>query len=188
MKILIAQLNPIVGNLKYNADSIYKSAILAKQKNVELLLTPELSLCGYPPKDLVLNTNFIQNSWLELQKLAKKIPPKLAVLVGLVTKNYYSEIKGEKPLFNSIVLLQNNAIKQIFHKRLLPNYDVFDEKHYFESGKVSSFFELSSSSKRNESSRIGVTICEDLWNEESFGVKEIIKIIQLEILLDTKSI
>ena len=72
MKILIAQLNPIVGNLKYNADSIYKSAILAKQKNVELLLTPELSLCGYPPKDLVLNTNFIQNSWLELQKLAKK--------------------------------------------------------------------------------------------------------------------
>ena len=171
MKILIAQLNPIVGNLKYNADSIYKSAILAKQKNVELLLTPELSLCGYPPKDLVLNPNFIQNSWLELQKLAKKIPPKLAVLVGLVTKNYYSEIKGEKPLFNSIVLLQNNAIKQIFHKRLLPNYDVFDEKHYFESGKVSSFFELSSSSKRNESSRIGVTICEDLWNEESFWSK-----------------
>ena len=171
MKILIAQLNPIVGNLKYNADSIYKPAILAKQKNVELLLTPELSLCGYPPKDLVLNTNFIQNSWLELQKLAKKIPPKLAVLVGLVTKNYYSEIKGEKPLFNSIVLLQNNAIKQIFHKRLLPNYDVFDEKHYFESGKVSSFFELSSSSKRNESSRIGVTICEDLWNEESFWSK-----------------
>ena len=171
MKILIAQLNPIVGNLKYNADSIYKSAILAKQKNVELLLTPELSLCGYPPKDLVLNTNFIQNSWLELQKLAKKIPPKLAVLVGLVTKNYYSEIKGEKPLFNSIVLLQNNAIKQIFHKRLLPNYDVFDEKHYFESGKVSSFFELSSSSKRNEFSRIGVTICEDLWNEESFWSK-----------------
>ena len=171
MKILIAQLNPIVGNLKYNADSIYKSAILAKQKNVELLLTPELSLCGYPPKDLVLNTNFIQNSWLELQKLAKKIPPKLAVLVGLVTKNYYSEIKGEKPLFNSIVLLQNNAIKQIFHKRLLPNYDIFDEKHYFESGKVSSFFELSSSSKRNEFSRIGVTICEDLWNEESFWSK-----------------
>ena len=171
MKILIAQLNPIVGNLKYNADSIYKSAILAKQKNVELLLTPELSLCGYPPKDLVLNTNFIQNSWLELQKLAKKIPSKLAVLVGLVTKNYYSEIKGEKPLFNSIVLLQNNAIKQIFHKRLLPNYDVFDEKHYFESGKVSSFFELSSSSKRNEFSRIGVTICEDLWNEESFWSK-----------------
>ena len=171
MKILIAQLNPIVGNLKYNPDSIYKSAILAKQKNVELLLTPELSLCGYPPKDLVLNTNFIQNSWLELQKLAKKIPPKLAVLVGLVTKNYYSEIKGEKPLFNSIVLLQNNAIKQIFHKRLLPNYDIFDEKHYFESGKVSSFFELSSSSKRNESSRIGVTICEDLWNEESFWSK-----------------
>lgn len=171
MKILIAQLNPIVGNLKYNADSIYKSAILAKQKNVELLLTPELSLCGYPPKDLVLNTNFIQNSWLELQKLAKKIPSKLAVLVGLVTKNYYSEIKGEKPLFNSIVLLQNNAIKQIFHKRLLPNYDIFDEKHYFESGKVSSFFELSSSSKRNESSRIGVTICEDLWNEESFWSK-----------------
>ena len=171
MKILIAQLNPIVGNLKYNADSIYKSAILAKQKNVELLLTPELSLCGYPPKDLVLNTNFIQNSWLELQKLAKEIPSKLAVLVGLVTKNYYSEIKGEKPLFNSIVLLQNNAIKQIFHKRLLPNYDIFDEKHYFESGKVSSFFELSSSSKRNEFSRIGVTICEDLWNEESFWSK-----------------
>ena len=79
MKILIAQLNPIVGNLKYNADSIYKSAILAKQKNVELLLTPELSLCGYPPKDLVLNTNFIQNPWLELQKLAKNCENRLKI-------------------------------------------------------------------------------------------------------------
>ncbi|KFF41355.1 MAG: NH(3)-dependent NAD(+) synthetase [Candidatus Atelocyanobacterium thalassa isolate SIO64986] len=168
MKILIAQLNPVVGNLKYNADNIYKSAILAKQREVQLLLTPELSLCGYPPKDLVLSSTFIENSWLELQKLAKRIPKKLAILVGIVTKNYYSDIKGEKPLFNSVVLLQNNTIKQIFYKRLLPNYDVFDEKRYFESGKTSNFFELPSSSQENQFSRIGVTICEDLWNDQNF--------------------
>ncbi len=168
MKILIAQLNPIVGDLKYNAKNIYKSAVLAKQRKVQLLLTPELSLCGYPPKDLVLNSTFIENSWLELQKLAKKIPTELAVLVGVVTKNYYSNIKGEKPLFNSVVLLQNNTVKQIFHKRLLPNYDVFDEKRYFEPGKISSFFELPYSSGESQFSRVGVTICEDLWNDESF--------------------
>ena len=168
MKILIAQLNPIVGDLKYNARNIYKSAVLAKQRKVQLLLTPELSLCGYPPKDLVLNSTFIENSWLELQKLAKKIPTELAVLVGVVTKNYYSKTKGEKPLFNSVVLLQNNTIKQIFQKRLLPNYDVFDEKRYFEPGKISSFFEVPCSSGENQFSRVGVTICEDLWNDESF--------------------
>ena len=103
MKIAIAQLNPIIGDLENNAQNIYESAKIAVEKNARLLLTPELSLCGYPPKDLLLNSSFIQNSWKELQQLAETIPPQLAVLIGTITENSQANIKGEKPLFNSIL-------------------------------------------------------------------------------------
>ncbi|MDJ0731787.1 MAG: NAD+ synthase [Crocosphaera sp.] len=171
MKIAIAQLNPIIGDLENNAQNIYKAAQMAVERKAELLLTPELSLCGYPPKDLLLNASFIDNLWAELEKLAKKLPENLAVLVGTVIKNPYAYLEGEKPLFNSIVLMKNQAIKQIFHKRLLPTYDVFDEDRYFEPGKDSNFFQLSSNIPNNKPIKIGVTVCEDLWNDEEFWGK-----------------
>ncbi len=171
MKIAITQINPIIGDLENNAQNIYKSAKIAVEKNARLLLTPELSLCGYPPKDLLLNSSFIQNSWKELQQLAEKFPPQLAVLVGTITENSQANIKGEKPLFNSIALLENGEIKHIFHKRLLPTYDVFDEARYFEPGKQKNWFQLSSNDGEYEPVKIGVTVCEDLWNDEEFWGK-----------------
>ena len=171
MKIAIAQLNPIVGDIENNAQTIYKAAQIAAEKKAQLLLTPELSLCGYPPKDLLLNSSFIDILWRELEKLAKKIPHDLAVLVGTVIENPNAYYEGEKPLFNSIVLIEDKTIKQIFHKRLLPTYDVFDEDRYFEPGKESNFFQLSSNISDSNSLKIGVTICEDLWNDEEFWGK-----------------
>ncbi|MEA5535973.1 NAD+ synthase [Crocosphaera sp. XPORK-15E] len=171
MKIAIAQLNPIIGDLSNNAQNIEKAAQLAVNKNARLLLTPELSLCGYPPKDLVLNPSFIENLSIELQALAVKIPPGLAVLVGTVTKNPNANIRGEKQLFNSIALLENGSIKQVFNKRLLPTYDVFDEERYFEAGRQSNFFELLPNSQTSQTLKIGVTVCEDLWNDEEFWGK-----------------
>ena len=168
MKIAIAQLNPTIGDLTGNAEQILAAAKIAAKKKVDLLLTPELSLCGYPPRDLLLNPRFVESMVRVLQKLAKKLPPKLTVLVGTVSENYESYTSGEKPLFNSIALLQNKGIQQIFNKRLLPYYDVFDEYRYFEPGLESNSFTLN----LDESSiKIGITICEDLWNDEEFWGK-----------------
>jgi NAD+ synthase (glutamine-hydrolysing) len=164
MKIAIAQLNPIIGDLVGNSQQILVAAQKAREQGADLLLTPELSLCGYPPKDLLLNPSFIAALDHNLQQLSQKLPSQLRVLVGTVTPNPQAENRGEKPLFNSVALLEKGEVKQIFHKRLLPTYDVFDEDRYFESGKSSKLFEWGNI-------RLGVTICEDLWNDEDFWGK-----------------
>ncbi len=171
MKIAIAQLNPTIGDINNNAQKILDAAQKAVKENVRLLLTPELSLCGYPPRDLLLYPNFIDSLTLQLQELAQKLPPELAVLVGTVSPNKQATIKGEKPLFNSVALLENGEPKQVFHKWLLPTYDVFDEHRYFEPGKELNFFELEINSNSEKTLKIGVTICEDLWNDEKFWQK-----------------
>lgn len=163
MKIAIAQLNPIVGDIEGNAQRILEAAETAFNQGAELLLTPELSLCGYPPRDLLLNLGFIEKMSRQLQLLAQQLPEKLAVLVGFVERNSSATVTGEKPLFNSIALLKSQEIQQIFTKRLLPTYDVFDEDRYFASGKASQYFQLTENNLK-----IGVTICEDVWNDEQF--------------------
>ena len=163
MRIAIAQLNPIVGDIEGNAQRILEAAQTAFNQGAELLLTPELSLCGYPPRDLLLNLGFVEKMSRQLQLLSQQLPEKLAVLVGFVEKNPSATVRGEKPLFNSIVLLKSQEIKQIFTKRLLPTYDVFDEDRYFASGKESQYFQLT-----ENNFKIGVTICEDVWNDEQF--------------------
>ena len=163
MRIAIAQLNPIVGDIEGNAQRILEAAQTAFNQGAELLLTPELSLCGYPPRDLLLNLGFVEKMSRQLQLLSQELPEKLAVLVGFVEKNPSATVRGEKPLFNSIALLKSQEIKQIFTKRLLPTYDVFDEDRYFASGKESQYFQLTENNVK-----IGVTICEDVWNDEQF--------------------
>lgn len=131
---------------------------------MRLLLTPELSLCGYPPRDLLLNPSFLLAMNYHLQQLARDLPSELAVLVGTVDENLKAHSNGGKTLFNSIALLEKGQVKQIFHKRLLPTYDVFDENRYFEPGLQANYFSL-------DDIHIGVTICEDLWNDEEFWGK-----------------
>ncbi len=161
MKIAIAQLNPLVGGLAHNAQKILQAAEGAVQQGVQLLLTPELSLCGYPPRDLLLNPAFVETMQAVLLRLAIQIPPSLAVLVGTVGVNPAAHRRGEKPLYNSMALLLDGQVQKCFHKQLLPTYDVFDEDRYFASGQQSNVLILGGC-------RIGITICEDLWNEESF--------------------
>jgi NAD+ synthase (glutamine-hydrolysing) len=163
MKIAIAQINPIIGDLPGNAGKILCAAQQAAAKGARLLLTPELSLCGYPPRDLLLNPSFIEAMHISLQQLVKDLPPNLAVLVGTVEENFQAQNNGGKPLFNSMALL-DNGIKQVFYKRLLPTYDVFDERRYFEPGLQANYFTL-------DNIDVGVTICEDLWNDEEFWGK-----------------
>ncbi|OYD87900.1 NAD+ synthase [Nostoc sp. 'Peltigera membranacea cyanobiont' 213] len=164
MKIAIAQINPTIGDLLLNAQTILEAAQRAASSGARLLLTPELSLCGYPPRDLLLNPSFVEAMGITLQNLAQDLPPNLAVLVGTVEQNLEASISGGKTLFNSIALLEDGKVKQVFHKRLLPTYDVFDERRYFEAGLQANYFTL-------DDIHIGVTICEDLWNDEEFWGK-----------------
>ncbi len=165
MKIAIAQINPTVGDLTGNAQRILSVAQQAASLGANLLLTPELSLCGYPPRDLLMRPSFIQQMKQHIEALAKALPTELTALVGLAEDNSAAAEKGEKPIFNSMALLQGGQVTKVFHKRLLPTYDVFDEDRYFESGTETNVFICETS---EESVRIGVTICEDLWNSESF--------------------
>ena len=176
MKIAIAQLNPTIGDLSGNARQILAIAKQAAKQGVRVLLTPELSLCGYPPRDLLLIPGFVKSVSVELQNLAQQLPTQLAVLVGIVESNPDAGSKGQKPLFNSIALLDGGKVEKIFHKRLLPTYDVFDEDRYFEPGYQSNAFSLNSL-------KIGVTICEDLWNDELFWGKRTYEINPIEDLV-----
>jgi NAD+ synthase (glutamine-hydrolysing) len=164
MKIALAQLNPTIGDLQGNAQQILAAANQVVSQGVTLLLTPELSLCGYPPRDLLLNNNFITEMEQELARLAQKLPPDINVLVGLATLNIDHLTTGSKPLFNSIALLNNRKVQKIFHKRLLPTYDVFDENRYFAAGSEANYFTINNI-------KIGITVCEDLWNDEDFWGK-----------------
>ena len=164
MKITLAQLNPTIGDLRTNAETILRISIEAAAQGITLVLTPELSLCGYPPRDLLLKPAFIDAMLVQLNQLATELPKNITVLVGFAERNPNADTHGEKPLYNSVALLQDKQIKQLFRKRLLPTYDVFDEARYFQPGHVSNHFVL-------DGAHIGVTICEDLWNDEEFWGK-----------------
>jgi NAD+ synthase (glutamine-hydrolysing) len=158
MKVALAQLNPTIGDLQGNAAQILAAA--QGLDDVQLLLTPELSLCGYPPRDLLLDPEFAGAAIDRLHLLATELPPELAVLVGLPTPAG----QDGKPLHNSIALLRGGKVEQLFHKQLLPTYDVFDENRYFQAGFGHNYFQVAGQ-------KVGVTICEDLWNDQEFWGK-----------------
>ena len=165
----IAQLNPVIGDLVGNCDRIIAAVQKLAEQGAQLVLTPELSLCGYPPRDLLMNHQFVRDMDKAIAKLASNLPPDVAVLVGTVSVNPQANQAGGKPLFNSAALLLGGKVQQIFHKRLLPTYDVFDEDRYFAVGNGSQVFMLNL--KGGSSINIGVTICEDIWNDEKFWGK-----------------
>jgi len=148
MKISLAQINPTVGSLDYNYKLIVKHANIAEKNGAEILITPELSICGYPPEDLLLNDEFIEECNYFLIKVAMKFPH-LKIIVGHPRKH-------KKLLFNSASLLFKGKILKTYDKKILPNYGVFDEKRYFEAGNKSVIF-------NHKGKKFGLLICEDIW-------------------------
>ena len=158
MKIALLQLNTTVGDLEGNAARIEQAAVQAFEWGADLCVTPEMALMGYPPLDLLLNKAFVARSWELLVELARLTSGHRSLLVGLAEPN---PAPRGRELFNSAVLLQNGEPGQRFRKCLLPTYDVFDEERYFEPSREPGWFEL-------EGRRIGVTVCEDVWNDKEF--------------------
>ncbi len=155
MKIAIAQLNPIVGDLQGNSEKIRQAAATARQQGALLLVTPELSICGYPPKDLLHRNGFVQACDEAVSKLATETDDSFGILVGHPS---LWDSKSGKP-YNSASLLASGKVAATIHKALLPNYDVFDEERYFDPGKDQAPVEFLGQ-------RLGIHICEDAWYAE----------------------
>jgi len=160
MKFLLAQINPVVGDLEGNAKKILNIASKASSISADFVLTPELSLWGYPANDLLFKKNLISNQYQILDQLALDINKKygnLSISIGIAEKVNDSFFPN---LYNSIALVEGGEWKIIARKIILPTYEVFDEKRYFRSEeKVSVLIKQI----KNKTWRLGFTICEDLW-------------------------
>jgi len=159
MKAAILQLNLKVGDLEGNVKKIVDSVKSTVYPGIDLFVTSELALLGYPPRDLLLNHSFIRKAWDKAAELARAISGNPPLLLGTADRNTSG---AGKPLYNSAFLLKGGKITDRFHKALLPTYDVFDEYRYFEPASSSAILDLNGE-------RIGVTICEDIWNDTDFS-------------------
>ncbi|GAG21427.1 unnamed protein product, partial [marine sediment metagenome] len=161
MKLALAQLNFIVGDIEGNSAKIIDSIKRAKQAGAGLVLFSELAIVGYPPKDLLANPKFVEDNEKALERVAKHARG-IAALVGFVRRNTRAD---GRHLFNAAALLEDARVAAEHYKTLLPTYDVFDEHRYFEPpAKVEPLIVKIDGQQLS----VGVTICEDLWNDPRF--------------------
>ena len=157
LKIGLLQLNSTIGDFAANRQKLVAGYEKACTLGADFVIAPELFLCGYPPRDLLLRVDFVGANLATLAETAKSIGP-IPLCVGYVDENF--ERPG-RTLRNSAAVLQNGRIIWRTHKSLLPTYDVFDEDRYFEPAKNIAPFEFNCH-------KLGITICEDIWNDEDF--------------------
>ena len=162
MKIALAQIDPIIGDFGQNTEKMMAHIEKAIGFSCDLVVFSELVISGYPPRDLLERQDFVAANLSHLHKLVDSVKG-IGVVCGFVDRN---PTQQGNALYNSAVLFEDGKILQQAHKRLLPAYDVFDETRYFEAGtEYSSFF--------YKSCKIGLTICEDIWNDKDFFSKQL---------------
>lgn len=152
MRILVAQINPTIGDLAGNSQRVIQAIHRGRSQGADLVVLPEMALSGYPPEDFILLPHFMETIAQYLEEIVRATAG-IAVIVGLPR---YNPHKFEKTLYNSAAFIQNQMLIDFADKILLPTYDVFDERRYFEPGEQVKVWTLNHQ-------KIGVTICEDLW-------------------------
>ena len=172
MKIALGQINPTVGDFSGNAAKIIDFSQRAKAAGAGLILFPELSVCGYPPRDLVERPSFVARNGEYAKRIAAQTHG-IAVICGLVTP---ADSDTGKAVMNSAALLQDGKIAFIQSKMLLPTYDVFDEMRNFAPAKRQELFSFCGN-------RMALTICEDVWNDKQFWVKRLYTVDPVESLI-----
>jgi NAD+ synthase (glutamine-hydrolysing) len=157
VRIGLLQINPTAGDLDGNAALIIRAARAARERGAELAVTSELALMGYLPRDLLMSQEFVRRAGQTLERMARELNG-APLLVGVATPNPGSTGRS---LFNSAALLRDGAVGPVFHKTLLPTYDVFDEDRYFEPAEGPQILDFNGL-------KLGISICEDVWNDRDF--------------------
>src|SRR5262249_18512512 len=156
MRVALLQLNPTVGDLDGNAALI--AAAVREAGPVDLCITSEMALTGYPARDLLLQRGFVRRAGGTGGRLA---PQPIRCAPGLVGGPVGDTGPPGRPLFNAAALLRHGRVERVFHKNLLPTYDVFDEDRYFEPGGGLEVLDIAGH-------RCAISICEDVWNDRDF--------------------
>jgi NAD+ synthase (glutamine-hydrolysing) len=172
VKIALGQINPTVGDFSGNAAKMIDFSRRAQAGGAALILFPELSVCGYPPRDLVERPSFVAHNRETAEQIAAATQG-ISVICGLVTP---AQSETGKSVMNSAALLQEGKIAFLQSKMLLPTYDVFDEMRNFAPAKSQSLFSLSND-------RVALTICEDAWNDKLFWPKRLYTVDPIEALI-----
>jgi NAD+ synthase (glutamine-hydrolysing) len=162
VKIALGQINPTVGDFAGNANKMIDFARRAQVAGAGLILFPELSVCGYPPRDLVERPSFVVKNWETVERIAAETRG-IAVICGLVTP---AEADTGKSVMNSAALLRDGKIDFLQSKMLLPTYDIFDEMRNFAPARQQALFDFCGN-------RMALTICEDAWNDKHFWSKRL---------------
>ncbi len=156
MRIALAQINPKVGDFSGNLEKILHYYEKAKELGANLVVFPELCVCGYPPRDFLYRKEFLEEALRVLEEIVSAVG-EVAAVVGCPEPN-----KGPgKPLFNSAYLIKDGKVILRYRKALIPYYDIYEEPRHFEAGEELGVVELFGR-------KVGITVCEDLWNEEGF--------------------
>ena len=172
MKIALGQINPTVGDFAGNAAKIIDFSLRAKSLGAGLILFPELSVCGYPPRDLVERVSFVQHNREAAEHIAAETHG-IAVICGLVTP---AQVETGKSVMNSAALLMDGRIKFVQSKMLLPTYDVFDEMRNFAPARSQVLFPFCGK-------QMALTICEDAWNDKHFWDRRLYSVDPVEALV-----
>lgn len=157
MKIALCQLNSIIGNLDFNKNKILNGYKKGVEAGADLVICPELSLVGYPPRDLVEKSEFrdaVKDQILEIAKATNDV----GLIFGAITED--NDLIGTN-IHNSAILCFDGKVQFIQNKSLIPNYDVFDEMRYYEPAKSVHVFEF-------KGEKLGISVCEDIWNDEDY--------------------
>ena len=156
VRLALAQIDCTVGDIDGNSEKIIKFIDLAREKGAHIVLFPEMSITGYPPEDLLFKRRFISDNLVALGKIASTCHG-ITAIIGFADRN-------EKGLFNAAAIIEGGTVKGIYHKIILPNYGVFDEKRYFTEGDLCPVFDL-------DGIRFGVNICEDIWHRTGPAIR-----------------
>jgi len=172
VKIALGQINPTVGDFSGNSAKIIDFSRRAQAAGAGLILFPELSVCGYPPRDLVERPSFVAHNREAVERIAAEVPG-IAIICGLVTPAHSDTGKS---VMNSAALLREGKIAFLQSKMLLPTYDVFDEMRNFAPAKSQELFPMCGN-------RMALTICEDAWNDKLFWPKRLYTVDPVEALI-----
>ena len=172
MQIALGQINPTVGDFSGNAAKVVDFAGRARTRGAGLVLFPELSVCGYPPRDLVERASFVSRNRETLDRIAAETAG-IAVVCGVVTP---AQAETGKTVMNSAALLRDGKVAFVQSKMLLPTYDVFDEMRNFAPARSQALFPI-------DGKQIALTICEDAWNDKHFWNKRLYTFDPVEALL-----